>query len=146
MIKQIVITTLVLVTAAAVFAGGHIESKCYPSEGTIWTFEVYTDATDQWDSSASEHPPLSPKRAKDLATAFMKRVPLADKMVEWNLSEITLRRMSSEPEHWIYMVHFDAVPDPKLGPWTGPVPCFEVLVRMDGSVPEPKITKHKQKE
>jgi hypothetical protein len=138
------ITMLALLATATAFAGGHIESACYPPDGTIWKFEIYTNAKDQWDSSKSEHPPLSPKKVKDLATAFMKQVPLGDKMVAWDLSKITLKKMSSKPEHWIYTVNFNAVPNPKLGPWNGPVPWFEVLVRMDGSIPEPKIEKRKK--
>ena len=140
------ITVFVLLTATITFAGGHIEG-CggYPPDGTIWTFKIRTDERDQWDSSKSEHPRLAPKKAKDLATAFMKRVPLGDKMIAWQLSEITLKRMHHKPEHWIYMVHFDAVPDPKLGPWNGPVPWFEVFVRMNGTIPEPKILQQKKK-
>ena len=136
-----IIGTLTLLASMTAFAGGHIESSCYPPDGTIWKFEVYTDATDQWDSTKLEHPSLSPKNAKDLATTFMKRVPLGDKMIAWDLSKITLNKMSSNPEHWIYMVYFNALPDPVLGPWNGPTPWFEVLVRMDGSIPEPTIEK-----
>jgi len=133
-----IITIIALLVSTSAFAGGHIESKCYPPDGTIWEFEIYTDDTDQWDSSKSEHPPLSPKNAKDLATAFMQRVPLGDKMTGWSITTITLRRMSEEPEQWIYEAHFIAIPP---GDWNGPLPWFTVPVRMDGSIPEPMIEK-----
>jgi len=139
-----IITMLALLFTATAFAGGHIESKCYPPDGTIWKFEIYTDVKDKWDSSESEHPPLSPKKAKDLATKFMKRVPLGEEMTAWSLSSITLRHMSGDklPEQWIYEVHFEAVPP---GIWNGPLPWFTVPVRMDGSIPESKIEKSKKK-
>jgi len=138
-----IIVTFVLLIAATAFAGGHVESRCYAPDGTIWKFDIYTNAADQWDSSKLEHPPLSPKKAKDLATTFMKRVPLGNTMTAWAVSTITLRLMSGDqrPEHWIYEVHFDAVPP---GVWNGPVPWFTVPVRMDGTIPEPKITKPKE--
>jgi hypothetical protein len=103
-IMRCTITVFTLLSAATSLAGGHIESKCYVADGTVWVFEVYTDQRDEWDSSVSEHPPLSPKKAKDVATAFMKRVPFGDKMRGWSLSTITLRHMSGDrlPEHWIY--------------------------------------------
>ena len=137
-----VLIALALLTAATARAGGHIESKGYPPDGTIWSFEIYTDATDAWDSAKAENPPLSEKKAKELATAFMKRVPFGDKMLGWDIQTITLRRMSAEPEQWIYEVHFSAVPP---GVWNGPLPWFTVPVRMDGSIPEPKITKPGEK-
>jgi hypothetical protein len=67
--RSILIALALLVTAATARAGGHIESKGYPPDGTIWTFEIYTDATDAWDSVKGENPPLSAKKAKELAAA-----------------------------------------------------------------------------
>jgi hypothetical protein len=138
-----IVIGLALFTAATAFAGGYIKSDNYVPDGAIWTFEIWTDATDKWNSSKLEHAPLSPRKAKDLAITFMKRVPLGDEMTAWAVSTITLRLMSGDqlPEHWIYEIHFNAVPP---GVWNGSVPWFTVPVRMNGTIPEPKITKQKK--
>ena len=85
---------------------------------------------------------MSPGKAERLARAFVASVPLDERMKEWGLITITLRRMSPAPdEQWVYVVHFDAVP--KAGVWEGPVPWIKVPVRMDGEIPEPVVEKKK---
>ena len=135
--KRMIIAAEILMAASA-FAGGNIGINSYLPDGTLWRFETYTDTNDHWDSTKSENPPLSVKRAKDLAISFMGKVPRDPGIIEWRLSAITLQKMSDEPEHWIYVIRFIAL---HSGAWTGPAQEFTVLVRFDGSIPEPLIEK-----
>ena len=136
---QLKCSVLVLSLAAAPsLGGGHIEVHSYLSDGAVYTFELYTDSTDHWDSRRHENPPFAPGNAMTVAVEFMEDIPLGENMYAWDLSTITLQRMSKEPEHWIYIVHFDS--DPGMQPWNGPLPWFEVLVRMNGTIPTPVLT------
>jgi len=134
-VKNILIPTVLLLTLSTplCMASGHMEVHSYSPDGTVYTFEVYTGSVDEWDSTKDDHPPLAPKRAMAIATEFVKKISLGENMRKWELQTITLRRMSKEPEHWLYLVHFDAVPKAEV--WNGPVPWFEIVVRMDGSIP-----------
>ena len=120
------------------YSAGHIEWFGYPVKDSVYKFEVYTGETDRWDSAAQDTPPLSPGKASLAAKKFVRTVPLRDDMKEWGLRSITLRQMSSAPEEWLYLVHFDAVP--KASVWNGPLPSIEIPVRFDDSVPKPTIT------
>ena len=116
---------------------GQLEQHGYPDKDVVYKFEVYTGEKDRWDSENEQSPPLAPGKAARLANAFIATVPLADNMKAWSLSTITLRRMSSAPEEWVYIVHFDAVPEADV--WNGPVPWFDVPVRLNGTIPDPVI-------
>ena len=120
-------------------SAGHVERFGYPAKDLVYKFEFDTGAADQWDSAAKEGPPLAPGKASQAAKKFVRKVPLRDDMKEWDLRTITLMRISSAPEEWVYVVHFDAVP--KAGNWNGPVPWIDVPVRFDGTIPKPAITK-----
>src|SRR5713226_1504810 len=121
---------------------GHLALFDYATQDAKYTFEVYTGATDKWDSATSDEPPLAPGKAIRIATKFVRTVPVRDGMKGWRLRNIKLQRMSytDGPEEWIYVAHFDGDPGAN-GPWNGPVPWIEVPVRLDRTVPEPSITK-----
>jgi len=118
---------------------GHGEWSGYPTKDVVYKFEVYTGTADQWDSASTPTPALSPGKASLAAKQFVRTVPLRDDMKEWDLQSIALKRMASSPEEWIYIVRFDATP--KANVWNGPVPWIEVPVRLDGTIPKPKVTK-----
>jgi len=130
---------LVVSTLATAIYAGHIELSGYPAKDAVHKFEIYTGETDRWDSAVQDAPPLSPGKASLAAKKFVHTVPLRDDMKEWGLRTITLQQMSSAPEEWIYVVHFDAVP--KAYSWNGPVPWIDIPVRFDGTIPKPNITK-----
>src|SRR5437870_1880059 len=92
------------------YCAGHAEWFGYPVKDSIYKFEIYTGKTDQWDSAAKDTPPLSPGKASQAAQKFVRTVPLREDMKEWSLQTITLKRMASAPEEWVYTVRFDAVP------------------------------------
>jgi len=118
------------------YAGGHIELSGYPTKNLEYKFEIYTGAIDRWDSVAQEAPPLSPGKAIHIAKKFVRMVPLEESMEKWDLHTVTLVRMASSPEEWIYKIRFDGSPK---GVWNGPVPWIEVPVRFDGTIPKPTI-------
>ena len=113
----------------------------YPDTNSVYKFEVYTGEIDRWDSAKQDTPRLSPGKARQIARDFVHSVPLRADMKEWHSSTITLEQISSAPEEWLYLVHFDA--QPKSGVWNGPVPWIVIPVRFDGTVPKPTITKSK---
>ena len=122
---------------------GHLESGSYPTEGVTYKFEMYTGASDKWDPTKSDEPPLASGKAIRIATEFMQTVPLGSEMKCWDMAGVTLKRMSytGEPEEWLYEVHFEA--EPKAGNWTGHVPWMDIPVRLDGTIPKPTITRSK---
>jgi hypothetical protein len=128
------VITLIVLLAASALAEVPNTFKWYPPHGTSWAFEMSLDTTDHWDSTSSEHPPLSPQKAKDLATAFVQQVPPYQSMTGWSISTITLRLMSRDPELWIYEVQFEGT---GASVWGGPLPLFTVPVKMDGTIPIP---------
>ena len=123
------------------YSAGHIEQAGYPNTNSVYTFEVYTGEIDRWDSAKQDTPRLSPGKACQIAREFVRSVPLQGNMKEWRLTTITLEQMSSAPEEWLYLIHFDA--QPKADVWNGPVPWIVIPVRFDGTVPKPTITKPK---
>jgi hypothetical protein len=123
------------------YSAGHMEQMGYPNTNSVYKFEVYTGEIDRWDSAKQDAPRLSPGKAGQTAHEYVRTVPLRADMKEWRLSSITLKRMSSTPDEWLYLVHFDA--QPKADVWNGPVPWIEIPVRFDGTVPKPTITKSK---
>ena len=62
---------------------------------------------------------------------------MRDDMEKWRVREITLWRSWDAPEDWIYVVNFDDVPT--RPEWHGIAPSMHVVVRMDGTVPEPTV-------
>jgi hypothetical protein len=123
------------------YSGGHMEQMGYPNTNSVYKFEVYTGEIDRWDSAKQDAPRLSPRKACQAAREFVRKVPLQANMKEWHLSTIALNQMSSAPEEWLYLIHFDA--EPKGGVWNGPVPWIVIPVRFDGTIPKPTITKPK---
>ncbi len=139
-----IITTLVLLIALTSFAGGnHCVFEYDLADKLKLTFEINFDERDEWNSSTSEQPPLSPKKARELATEFFKRDPLGYDMGGWSVARVDLSRVPGEsgfqqPEHWIHEITFEAIHERTvLNP-----PILKVPVRMDGTIPEPKIGKH----
>ena len=131
---------LAVIACGSAFAAD-IELMGYPTPTVTYKFVVYAGKIDRWDSASQDSPPLSAGKASQAAKQFVRAVPLRDDMKEWRLSTVTLKRMSSTPEAWLYVVHYDA--QPKADVWNGPVPWIEIPVRFDGTVPKPTITKSK---
>ncbi len=135
-----IIAALVLLTALTSLAGknGCVFSCSLPDKSDL-TFEINFDEKDQWNSSTTE-PPLSPKKAKDLAVDFLKRDPFGYKMTGWSVSEIRLSRESGDKktEYWVYVITFEDKQD-KIS--VEGIPNVIIPVRMDGSIPKPKIRK-----
>jgi hypothetical protein len=122
---------------------GHMELMGYPTKQATYKFDFSTGAKDKWDATKVDEPPLAPGKAIRIATKFVQTVPVEKGMKGWRLNNVELEQMSHTggPEEWIYIVHFDAEPDAQSGAWNGPVPEMAVPVRLDGTVPDPKITK-----
>ena len=131
-----------------------------PREGVEYTFNVSLGEKDRWDSFAQETPPLSPGKALRLATNYIERLaPQSEQPVPWpfptmagekphpptyatwQVSDAKLLRYvsSAGDEQWIYVVSVN-----KMLKGVGrqmPRPDMQIPVRMDGTIPEPVISK-----
>jgi hypothetical protein len=132
----LLLASLIAVTSTAA-AAGHAEFRGYPVKDKAYTFEVYTTDRDRWDPNTTDSPPLPPGKALRIAREFVKRVPLPESMSGWDLESLTFKPLSHNPPEWLYVIRFSGHP---AGNWNGPVPWIDIPVRMDSSIPEPKIT------
>jgi len=89
-------------------------------------------------------PPLDPGKASDLARAYLDKLTKG-KNIAWNLSSITLNKVSFQPERWIYEIGF--IQDVSAyGAWIGPVQSFVVVVYLSGDIVDPVISHRKSPE
>jgi hypothetical protein len=97
---------------------------------------------DRWDSASLDSPPLQPGGAIQLARKFMQKVPLGEGWATWRMDHVRLLRSEDSEGHeeWLYVVYFYAANPGTLR--SGP-PDMSIPVRMDGTIPEPVITKIK---
>ena len=139
--KKIIIFMFAIFATATLFAEAVFAVYSKTPDGKEWEFIAGPiDKRDEWDSTVSEHPPLSPRKAKDLAVAFMKSVPLIDEKQSWTLSSISLLPTKGRSsDHWVYVVKFTS-PLFATGKYTRRIIGFNVLVRLDGTIPKPEIT------
>jgi hypothetical protein len=138
--KLTLLTVVLAVSVSTALSAGHGEWYGTPNKDSVYKFEIYTGQVDRWDSATQESPPLSPGKASLAATKFIRTSPLRDDMEGWHLRSITLQQMSSAPEEWVYLVHFDALP--KAYSWNAPLPYMDIPVRFDGTIPKPTVTKN----
>jgi len=128
---------------------GHIK-------GADYTFNVVMGERDRWDSSSQEQPPLAPGKAVRLARQFMQKIapegsePVHFAMpgdtsprsgyVHWTVSQVRLLPYVDEAGHelWVYAVSFHAIIS---GTGRSGPPDIEVPIRMDGTIPEPVVSK-----
>jgi len=130
------------------FADSHIEHYSYSPDGLVYEFDVWLKDNDPiqhwWHRDKDSNPPLSPGEAARIAEEFMVRIPSGKDMKTWRLQEISLNKMADVPkERWIYIISFSGIPKALI--WNGPVPTFDVIVKMDGTIPEPKIKDKSEK-
>jgi len=97
--------------------------------------------TPEWDME-SPNPPISAKRAVELANPIKMRVLTDTADFHWELESVSLRPLDpTDPDNelnkncWYWLVTYEAYP--LL--FSGPQPKFEVAVLLDGSVVRPTI-------
>ena len=84
----------------------------------------------------TEHPPLAPRRAEEIARQQLEQ--LVPGGVDWDLEGITVSPLGDDL-HWVYTVEFSP---PSLGPDVAEFgrDHMRLLVLFDGSVVKPKVT------
>ncbi len=130
-----------------------------PIEGIQYTFKVPLTEKDEWEPRIQEAPPLSPGKAMRLAKDYIQKVapqskdpvpfplPSLDEKsrrttyVSWEVYDVKLLRNvnSIGHEQWIYVVSINKMM--KGVGRTMPKPDIQIPVRMDGTIPEPVISK-----
>ena len=116
------------------------------ANGTSFNYRVTVkrmQAVPSWKDDA-EHPPLSARRAIQLASDFRRRMVIAQKDHEWKFESAKLLPVDVEANQWVWVIRFEEWPndsrfDNGLGAG-GMMGEFEVVVLMDGTVVQPETT------
>ena len=135
---------------------GHLElsfafDKMYESEITP---EMLAKSP-SWDAK-TDNPPLPAGKAIRLANALKNKLVKDSKDFKWYLASVTLENSnrwsgSDAGTKWWWSINYEAsqreggdTAPPKLGPLNmGFINHFDIIVLMDGTVVEPKISKYK---
>ncbi len=85
--------------------------------------------------AGSDNPPLSPRKADQLATNYYPRIPAH---LPGGMDRVYIALLDSgDGLHWVYVVQFTDL----HGAYTGLPPYFGFIVLMDGTVVEPVATR-----
>jgi hypothetical protein len=90
----------------------------------------------EWKAN-EENPPLSARKATKLANALKERLVKDDDNYKWVLESV---RLTPAEEGWFWMVVYESKKQ-RGGFSSGPKTDLRLAVLMDGTVPEPKVTK-----
>ena len=138
LMRVLAIAILALVTATAVPGELFDHFSVYgKANGRSYKFTAAKSAvltTPVWERQ-SEHPPLSPRRAEEIARRQLREFVANGN--DWLLQSVTLSPLGDDL-HWVYTVTF-MPPLPENVAHTG-VDEMQLLVLLDGSVVKPEIT------
>ncbi|MBK7933962.1 MAG: hypothetical protein IPK01_10775 [Acidobacteria bacterium] len=132
-------TSFVLAQANSEFPDGlrgFSMSSSFQFDGKEYRYELNTDAikdTPSWNVSDGE-PPLPIVRAVDIAKAQLKK--LIKKTKGWDVDFVNLHQ--ADRKKWYYEIHFTCI---EIGCSDKATGGFTILVKLDGSPVEPKVTK-----
>lgn len=87
------------------------------------------------------NPPLSARKAIELATKLREKLVKDDDQYQWSFKEAALHKMAWD--RWTWEVLFEA--RVKEGGSTGIPPYLNIMILMDGTVVEPTIKEMKDK-
>jgi hypothetical protein len=93
-------------------------------------------ASPPWDGKA-ENPPLSARKAIALASTKKDKLVKDSEDWKWHLESASLR--PSDEGRWFWLVSFVAYPQRAM--LAGVPPTLRLVVLMDGTVVEPKVTR-----
>jgi hypothetical protein len=79
----------------------------------------------------SENPPLSPRRAIEIAQSVVDGFSDISDFGDWQIEIDEVRLRQFTPQHWVWIVHYDC--KSKVGGQTGPGTYLDVVVLMDGT-------------
>ena len=125
-------------------------------KGADYKFNVPLGERDRWNSSSQEQPPLAPGKAVQLARRFLEQIaPQSKEPIHfvmpgdtsprsgystWEIDQVLLLRHVDDAGHeqWVYVVSFYSM---MSGTGRSGPADIEVPVRMDGTIPEPVVSK-----
>jgi hypothetical protein len=93
----------------------------------------------KWEDDA-ENPPLSAKKARDLAEKMKDSLVKDSKKWKWHLPSLELCHMFAR---WFWVAKYHAT---FQGAYSGPPQTLYIVVMMDGTVIQPDVTERKIKE
>ena len=135
-VLAIAMLTFVAATAASreLFEHFAVYGKANGRSYTFTALKSVVAKTPVWDRQ-TEHPPLPPRRAEEIARRQLREfVPNGN---DWLLQGITLSPLGDDL-HWVYTVTF--MPPLREDVAETGVDELQLLVLLDGSVVKPEIT------
>ena len=134
--KSITLIALTLFICTPAFCGDFHGSRACEFRGTSYQFDlskIRLSNTPKWQAE-SDFPPLSAKKAKDIALLIVKE--LRPEIKFWHLDYVKIEPLVATPD-WIYLVKYsDFTP-----PISGLPSSLEIPIYMDGTIPELKVVK-----
>ena len=108
--------------------------------GDKYAFNVRMSEKDRWDPASQDASPLPPGKAIRLAEEFIAKVPLGEHYSLWRMGDVRLLHGKDMEGHeeWLYVVDFWAANPHQI---RSGMPDMSVPVRMDGTIPEPIVSK-----
>ena len=117
---------------------GSVTNMSFQHDGKEYRYHITTDDvkdTPSWDVSTGE-PPLSFVRAVEIGKVQLNKLTKAT--IPWDVDFVKL--IQADRKKWYYEIHFNCLergcPDTTFG-------GFPILVKMDGTPVDPKVTKVK---
>lgn len=144
-LKSVFLTAIVLAMSAITMAQdsprypnglrGFSMTSTFQFDGKEYTYQLSTEAIKDdpsWNVSDGD-PPLSVFNAVEIGKIQLKK--LIKKTKGWNVDAVSLHE--ADTGKWYYDIHFRCIESGCLDKAAG---GFTILLRMDGSAVEPKIT------
>lgn len=137
---------VILLAVGALLVTGSVRAQDNTSsfssyyKGNRYDFNItqaQLNGTPSW-SALSANPPLAPRRAMALATAYLPK--LVEEAGKWHQDEVALTKVGSG-DKWVYVVKFSGFHPPNVV--DGPVPVMRLVVLMNGEVVVPVISKER---
>lgn len=124
---------------AATSAPSHSHSSYF--DGNQYAFIISEEkyaTMRSWNPKTGEFPPVSPRRALQLAEERLRKIPVP-KNYGWEVEAVALEpvNVSSPDGKWMYVVKFRSFMN---GPMTGIWPALDFIVTMDGELVEPVVS------
>ena len=116
--------------------------RSFTWDRTEYIFNIETGAANRWDQIQEDNPPLSVSKAIEVASSFMKRIPLEDDKDKWILREVSLKPNGRSNNEWFYVISF-WLDLSRHKSYAGASPRFDVPVLMSAAIPKPDITRRK---
>jgi hypothetical protein len=135
-LSRLIVPLFVLTLAPSWCSGQDFSSYADGRRFRIVISSAQIKKAPEWRAD-EENPPLSARKAIKLANALKERLVKDDDDYKWVLESV---RLTPTEEGWFWMVAYESQ-KLRSGFSSGPKTGLRLAVLMDGTVPEPTVTK-----